>query len=236
MNKHQHANHCRRRTPERPYRDRPFTPTSCGLTSNQLILLTAVVLVAIFNQSFFAQSLTIYGPSRSNLLALATLPLTLGLATCLMLGIVAVGRLTKPVLALALIIAALCAYFMDSFGVVISDEMLQNVAQTNTAEAFDLLNPRLLAYLACWGRSRPGFFPASPCVHAAGGPKSAPGSPSSPSAWPPWSPSVSASVTSMHRLSGSTSRSALMPIRPIRCIRYSSTSTCASLPPPQRRC
>lgn len=124
---------------------------SAGLTSNQLILLTAVVLVAIFNQSFFAQTLTIYGPSRSNLLALATLPLTLGLATCLMLGIVAVGRLTKPVLALALIIAALCAYFMDSFGVVINDEMLQNVAQTNTAEAFDLLNPRLLAYLVLLG-------------------------------------------------------------------------------------
>lgn len=124
---------------------------SAGLTSNQLILLTVVVLVAIFNQSFFAQTLSIYSPNRSNLLALSTLPVTLGLATCLMLGVVAAGRLTKPVLALALFISALSAYFMDSYGVVINDEMLQNVAQTNAAEAFDLMNPRLLAYLALLG-------------------------------------------------------------------------------------
>lgn len=124
---------------------------SAGLTSNQLILLTSVVLVAIFNQSFFAQTLSIYSPNRSNLLALATLPVTLGLATCLMFGLVAAGRLTKPVLALALFISALSAYFMDSYGVVINDEMLQNVAQTNAAEAFDLMNPRLLTYLALLG-------------------------------------------------------------------------------------
>lgn len=51
---------------------------------------------------------------------------------------------------------------MDSYGVVINDEMLQNVAQTNPAEARDLLTLRLLAYffglgvLPAWlvGRTR----------------------------------------------------------------------------------
>jgi lipid A ethanolaminephosphotransferase len=40
---------------------------------------------------------------------------------------------------------------MDSYGVVINDEMLQNAVQTNIAEALDLLNFRLLAYLVMLG-------------------------------------------------------------------------------------
>jgi lipid A ethanolaminephosphotransferase len=50
-----------------------------------------------------------------------------------------------------LIVSSLAAFFMDSYSVVINDEMLNNVAQTNFSEATDLVNAKLLAYLAFLG-------------------------------------------------------------------------------------
>lgn len=117
------------------------------MSSNRLILLTAVFLVAAANASFFGRVWAVYGDGGTSLLALASLPVALGLATTMLLGCIAIGRLARYVLAIAVVFAAGAAYFMDSFGIVINDEMLQNVAQTQAAEALDLLNPRLAAYL-----------------------------------------------------------------------------------------
>ena len=59
------------------------------------------------------------------------------------LSLLAWGRGTKPVLVLALLMAAFGAYFMLSYGIVIDASMLTNVLQTNVREAGDLLNWRL---------------------------------------------------------------------------------------------
>jgi lipid A ethanolaminephosphotransferase len=55
------------------------------------------------------------------------------------------------VLIVILLLSSLAAHFMDSYGVVINDDMLQNAAQTNLAEAGDLLNFRLLGYFVMLG-------------------------------------------------------------------------------------
>ncbi len=123
------------------------------VTSHVLILLVAVYLSAVCNQSFFAGVLKAYAPiTAHNAFALVSLVLVLVAVNAILLGLVCIGRRgTRLVLSLVLLFAALAAYFMDSFGVVISDEMLQNVAQTNTGEALDLLNYKLLAYLVGLG-------------------------------------------------------------------------------------
>lgn len=57
--------------------------------------------------------------------------------------------LYKPVLILILLIAALSAYAMDSFGYVITTEAFRNITETDNQEILDLLNWRLLAYITC---------------------------------------------------------------------------------------
>ncbi|NMM82074.1 phosphoethanolamine transferase [Acidovorax sp. SRB_14] len=62
-----------------------------------------------------------------------------------LLSLLAWGRVLKPVLAAMLLVAALGAYFMLSYGIVIDPGMLINVVQTDPREAGDLLNWRLAA-------------------------------------------------------------------------------------------
>ncbi len=122
-----------------------------GLTSNTLILLVTLFLVASGNLTFFANVLKTYPLNAGNAAALASLAVTLGAATVLLLALLCFGHTTKPMLIGILLLSAAAAYFMDSFGVVINSEMLQNVLQTNPSEARDLLNPKLLAYLVALG-------------------------------------------------------------------------------------
>ncbi len=122
-----------------------------GVTSNSMLLLAIVIMVVAGNRSYFGQILAVYGFGSTNGLVMASLPLTLGAATALMLGLVVFGRLTKPILVTMLLITAVSAYFMDSFSTIINDEMLLNVAQTNIGEAADLINLRLIAYVCILG-------------------------------------------------------------------------------------
>ena len=63
------------------------------------------------------------------------------------LGLLAWGRLLKPVLALMVLVAACGVYFMWSYGIVIDSTMLTNVLQTDPREAGDLINWRMAAAL-----------------------------------------------------------------------------------------
>ena len=62
----------------------------------------------------------------------------------------------KPVLSVCFLSAASGAYFMVSYGIVIDSTMITNVVQTDTKEALDLLNWRMLisllvlGILPCW--------------------------------------------------------------------------------------
>jgi len=121
------------------------------LTSNQLLLRVAAFMLLFDNWTLFGKVLDTYGMSAANAPALLALALMQGGAIVLLAGLTCYGRAAKPVLALLLLVGALCAYFMDSYGIVIDDEMLQNVVQTNPGEARDLLNFRLATYLLLLG-------------------------------------------------------------------------------------
>ena len=121
------------------------------VTDTGLIVLTTLFVLLFANQSFFARVLAAYPPAAGNVLFLLSLPLTIGAVTAALLGLLCVGRMTRWVLSIFLLAAALVAYFMDSFGIVINSGMLRNVLETNPDEARDLLNVRMLAYLLLLG-------------------------------------------------------------------------------------
>ncbi len=122
-----------------------------GLTANTLIVLVAAFLTAFGNQAFVSALLKAYPVDGTHILPLLSLIVVYGGANVLLLAALCVARAAKPVLILVLLLSSLAAYFMDRYGVVISDEMLHSAAQTNVAEARDLLNLKLLLYLAMLG-------------------------------------------------------------------------------------
>lgn len=121
------------------------------LTGNTAVVLVTVFIVAFGNLAFFSNVLKAYPPVAGKLPELAGLVFLLAVATMMLPALLCFGRATKPLLIAPLLLSSVAAYFMDSYGVVINAEMLQNAAQTNPAEARDLLTFRMLAYVALLG-------------------------------------------------------------------------------------
>jgi lipid A ethanolaminephosphotransferase len=126
-------------------------PAGTGFTTNTLILAVTAFLLVFSNGSLVSRVLEIYPLSTGHAPAVLSLALTIGGVTVLVIGLLCFKRSTKPVLITLLLLSSLAAYFMDSYGVIISDDMLRNVAHTNTAEALDLFNLKLLVYLGLLG-------------------------------------------------------------------------------------
>jgi lipid A ethanolaminephosphotransferase len=126
-------------------------PAETGFTTNTLILAVAAFLLAFSNGSLVSRVLEIYPLNAGHAPAVLSLALTIGGITVLVLGLLCFKRSTKPVLITLLLLSSLSAYFMDSYGVIISDDMLRNVAHTNPSEALDLFSWKLLVYLGLLG-------------------------------------------------------------------------------------
>ncbi len=128
-----------------------LTIAGIRVSQNTLLLAVALFLVAVGNFAFFSNVLKAYPLTIGGVPHYVSLSILLFATTALLLSLVCFGALTKPVLVATLLLSSLASYFMDSFGVIISDEMLRNVVQTNTSEALDLFTPKLLAYVLFLG-------------------------------------------------------------------------------------
>lgn len=122
-----------------------------GLSTTSLILAVTAFLTLFGNGTFVANTLKAYPQAISNALPLLSLIIVFGGVTVLLLGVMCFRHATKPVLMIILLLSSLSAYFMDNYGVIISDDMLRNVVHTNTAEALELFNLKLLAYFTVLG-------------------------------------------------------------------------------------
>ena len=91
------------------------------------------------------------GMSGTTLLNLCAAFLISVLVTNLLLTLMAFPWIGKPLLALVLLTSAVTVYFMDSYGVMIDKVMLQNVLESNPAEAGELLSWRMAGYAVLLG-------------------------------------------------------------------------------------
>lgn len=81
----------------------------------------------------------------------AGLALLIGCLLMLLLSLLSWPRLWRPASMLLLLMAAVGAHFMLSYGIVIDPGMLTNVLQTDPAEARDLLSARMLLTVLLFG-------------------------------------------------------------------------------------
>lgn len=121
------------------------------LSVNQLIVLVVAFILMTGNVRFYRELLTAFPLHGLNIAFAVSLTALLGAVTVLMLSLASNRFLLKPALAIALLISAVCAYFSDHFGTVIDTSMLINAAETDGAEAGDLLTAGLLLRVVVFG-------------------------------------------------------------------------------------
>ena len=113
-----------------------------------LAAFTAVVLNYPFWRKFFS---TVAPQGAFEWLFAAATLIVLFLAVHLALTLIAFRPTFRVVNALLLPVSAAASFFMLEYGVIIDANMVQNIFETNPAEAGDLMSAKLVAYTAALG-------------------------------------------------------------------------------------
>ncbi len=114
------------------------------LDAQRLILLVALYIVVLFNRTFFGKLIEAYPVTWRNAGFLLSVAVVLTALLVFLFTLPASRWTVRPLLALALVASAVVAYYTDRMGAVLDATMLENVAQTDAAEARDLVGPGLV--------------------------------------------------------------------------------------------
>lgn len=118
---------------------------------NALIVVVAVYVALFGNTALFAGAFNVYDGSAEEVLFAASLLPFMAAIFVLILSALCHRAAAKPVLIAFLLLSALIAYFTNRYGVIIDDDMLVNVLETDSGEARDLLSIPLFLYLLILG-------------------------------------------------------------------------------------
>jgi len=104
-----------------------------------------------YNYAFFTQTLKVYAIEENNLLFLGSLVIVLSAVTALVLTLLSTRWTIKFFIITLLLISSMTAYFMDSYQVIIDDDMIRNMMQTDMQESLDLLSFKQVLYFLFLG-------------------------------------------------------------------------------------
>lgn len=129
-----------------------FSVKFWSLSSTRFNLLTAVLLVALYNQSLWTLLLGL-SPELTwqNCLFIGSFALLLVMIFFALLSLITVKYLHKPLVISIVISAAFASYFMNSYGIVFDKTMIQNTLETDTKEVFDLFSAAMLINFLLFG-------------------------------------------------------------------------------------
>ncbi len=122
-----------------------------NISQYRLILYTSIFLITFANISFYKNILNTYQFSGMNIVYIFSLSLVFLLFLITLFTLLSSKYTTKPILITTVFISSFSAYFMDSYNVVIDDEMIRNIFQTNVAESLDLFSLKLIFYVTLLG-------------------------------------------------------------------------------------
>ena len=110
-----------------------------------------VFLTLFYNYSFFKNVLKIYPFHIDNLWFLISVVFIFVALNILIFTILSSRYTTKPILIITFLVSSLASYFMNSYNIVINDEMIRNLMQTNIDESFDLITLKEIFYFIVFG-------------------------------------------------------------------------------------
>jgi len=125
---------------------------SWHMNSTKFTVLVSLFFIIFYNTTFFRalhNALPI-GDIKSALFTISLALLSLSV-TILVLSLIVIPKIVKPVMMFLFISAASIAYFMDTYGIVIHQTMIQNLVETDAKEATGLLNGTLAFYVVILG-------------------------------------------------------------------------------------
>ena len=108
-----------------------------------LILFSSLFMVLFDNFTFFQKSFAVFDSFGF----MFSLGVTLSLVIALLIVLLDFRWSLKPLLVVLFLVGAVSGYFVDSYGVIIDDKMVQNLFETDASEAFGLINLKLFIYL-----------------------------------------------------------------------------------------
>jgi len=122
------------------------------LSTTRLSLATALFLTGFSNDAFWQRVLNVFDQyTLYNYLFVGSVFVLLTLFLNILLSFFSFKYVLKPLIITLLLTASIAGYFMDSYGTMIDANMIQNIMETDTHEAIELLNLRLFYYLTVWG-------------------------------------------------------------------------------------
>ncbi|MCF6310156.1 MAG: phosphoethanolamine--lipid A transferase [Sulfurimonas sp.] len=121
------------------------------MTQSKLIILTSIFLVLFDNYSFFKNTLEVYPLTSNNIGFLISISIFLMFSILLLFTLVSSKYTTKPILITMLLVSSLTNYFMNSYNIVIDDNMIRNMLQTDIHESMDLLSVKQVLYFIFLG-------------------------------------------------------------------------------------
>jgi len=113
--------------------------------------MSSLFLVVFYNQSFFRAVLNSYPLSWQTIGFISSLVIALFGFIFLLLTLLSSKYTFKGMIIAFLIISSLTSYFMDSYHLVIDDNMIQNMVETNLNESLDLFSLKMVTYLLFLG-------------------------------------------------------------------------------------
>lgn len=122
------------------------------VSSESLIALATAWMLATANAPFWRAAL-----AGRDLSAPGTWGFAAALATLVgglyfvFIAALAHRRILRPLLALLLVTAAGCAWYIDRYGIFLDRAMMRNVLATHWGEASELLSWRMVVHIALWG-------------------------------------------------------------------------------------
>ncbi len=127
---------------------KPISARTEGWSRLSVIAGASLWMLLVCNRAFWVRLMDGRDMTRPDeLLFMGAVALLLLMLLNMLGGVLAVGRLLKPLLVALLLLAAACSGFVDRYGIAIDRSMVQNVFETDAAESLELLDAGLLAWL-----------------------------------------------------------------------------------------
>jgi lipid A ethanolaminephosphotransferase len=117
----------------------------------RFLIFVVIFLMAFDNTSFIRQASMLYEGNFTDMLFMGSLVFLFGALTLILLSLLCYRHTTKPVIMVVLVSSAFAAYFMDSYGSMLTTKMMSTLLETNFAEASDLLSVKMLVYVVFLG-------------------------------------------------------------------------------------
>lgn len=134
-------------------------------TQSTLIIGTSLFIVLFSNVSFFKHVLEVYPFDSIYAPFVISQGLVLSLFLVLLFSLLSWKYITKPLLIVMLMVAAVANYFMQTYNIIIDATMIENTVQTDINEASDLMSWKLFAYVILLGVLPSYFIYKTPVVY-----------------------------------------------------------------------